>query len=183
MAAQVKGKKESNNVARNTGGLGKRRRKPKTYTEKQLGLKPLNTVAKPATVQKRGKIGKVFADESTMQLILAEVNEKQEGQVRSKLQRVQDLEAIRERKRIEMEAKERSKAALLEKRKDALRKGGGGGEPITAAQRKEKEGERRVGPAIPASRLAGGRQAGARPMSAKQKAKSNKKVAFEKGTK
>ncbi|ORY85474.1 hypothetical protein BCR37DRAFT_239395 [Protomyces lactucae-debilis] len=181
MAPQVKGKKQTNNVATATGGLSKRRRKPKTYTEKQLGLKPLNTVAKPAGVVKRGKIGKVFADESAMQLILAEVNKKQEGQVRSKLQRVQDMEAVRERKRIEMEAKERSKAALLEKRKEALRHGGG--ERVSAAQKKEKEGERRVGPAIPASRLAGGRQSGARPMSAKQKGTANKKVAFEKGVK
>ena len=66
MAPQVKGKKQTNNVASATGGLGKRRRKPKTYTEKQLGLKPLNTVAKPAGVVKRGKVGKVFADERVL---------------------------------------------------------------------------------------------------------------------
>lgn len=114
MAPQKKGSKQKNNT----------RKKTRTYTEKELNVPLLNTVAKPAAVQKRRKKGKVFVEDQSVLLgILAEVNEAKEGQIRSKLERVKDLEEVRERKRVEMEKKERSKAALVEKKKAALRTG------------------------------------------------------------
>ena len=114
MAPQKKGQKQTNNT----------RKKRRTYTEKELNLPVLNTVAKPAVIQKRRKKGKVFVEDHAALLgILAEVNESKEGQIRSKLERVKDLEEVRERKRLEMEKKERSKAALLERKKAALKGG------------------------------------------------------------
>lgn len=116
MAAQKKGQKQKNNL----------KKKPRTYTVKELNVPVLNTVAMPAAVQKKRKKGKVFVeDQASLLGILAEVNEAKEGQIRSKLERIKDLEEVRERKRIEMEHKERSKAALMEKRKADLRGGEG----------------------------------------------------------
>lgn len=112
MAPQKKGQKQKNNT----------RKKTRTYTEKELNVPVLNTVAKPAAVQKKRKKGKVFVeDQSALLGILAEVNDAKEGQIRSKLERVKDLEEVRERKRVEMEKKERSKAALMEKKKGEVK--------------------------------------------------------------
>ena len=91
MAPQKKGSKQKNNT----------RKKTRTYTEKELNVPLLNTVAKPAAVQKKRKKGKVFVEDQSVLLgILAEVNEAKEGQIRSKLERVKDLEEVRERKRL-----------------------------------------------------------------------------------
>lgn len=114
MAVQKKGQKQQNNT----------KRKTRKYTEKELNVPLLNTVAKPAAVEKKRKKGKVFVeDQSVLLSILAEVNDAKEGQIRSKLERVKDLEEVRERKRVEIEKKERSKAALIEKKKNELRSG------------------------------------------------------------
>lgn len=114
MAPQKRGQKQQNNT----------RKKRRTYTEKELNVPVLNTVAQPAAVQKKRKKGKVFVeDQSVLMGILAEVNEAKEGQIRSKLERVKDLEEVRERKRLEMEKKERSKAAVMEKKKLEMKHG------------------------------------------------------------
>ncbi|CCG82127.1 protein of unknown function [Taphrina deformans PYCC 5710] len=114
MAPQKKGQKQQNNT----------KRKTRKYTEKELNVPLLNTVAKPAAIQKNRKKGKVFVEDQSVLLgILAEVNDAKEGQIRSKLERVKDLEEVRERKRLEIEKKERSKAALIEKKKNELRNG------------------------------------------------------------
>lgn len=117
MAPQKKGQKQRNST----------RKKRRTYTDAELAIRPLNTVAHPSAITKHGKKGKVLvpdgdAGRDLVQGILDQVNLDVEGQVRSKLQRVRDLEAVRERKRSEMEAKERSRAALLEKKKAEIRK-------------------------------------------------------------
>lgn len=131
MVAQKKGAKQRNNT----------RRKPRTYTEKELNVPALNTVAKPAAIVKKRKKEKVFVeDKATMLGILAEVNEAKEGQIRSKLERIRDLEEVRERKRIEMEQKERSKAALMEKKKAELKGGESKRSTNSADKSKSSEG-------------------------------------------
>ncbi|BFZ55073.1 60S ribosomal subunit assembly/export protein [Savitreella phatthalungensis] len=123
-----KGSKKPKSSAKAKAGLRaggvRKSRKQVTFTEKQLGLDPLNTVAKPVAIIKRGKKGKVFVDDAPGQLlgILAEVNDKQEGVIRSKLQRVKDLEAVREAKAKEIERKDKQKEEQLEKRKRAIKK-------------------------------------------------------------
>lgn len=103
-------------------GRGKKR--VRSFTDKQLGIEPLNTVAKPQPTARRGKKGKVFVEDQDRLLgILAEVNDRQDGQIRTKLQRVQDREAVRVAKLQEFEAKEKRKQDALDARKKAIAKG------------------------------------------------------------
>lgn len=135
MAPQKKGQKQKNNA----------RKKSRVYTEKELNVPLLNTVAKPAAIEKKRKKGKIFVEDHAALLgILAEVNEAKDGQIRSKLERVKDLEEVRERKRIEMEQKERSKAALIEKRKAEL-KGTNTNKPTTSADRSQSGSQKFYG--------------------------------------
>lgn len=103
MAFQKKVKKQQNSA----------RKKKRVYSEKELNIPVLNTVAQPAAIEKRRKKGKTFVEnDSAMLDILAEVNDAREGQIRSKLERVKSLEEIRERKRLDLERKERSKLSI-----------------------------------------------------------------------
>lgn len=113
---QIKGKREKNNT----------RRKKRTYTEKELNVPLLNTVAKPATIEKRRKKGKILPEDGEygkqkMLGILADVNASQEGIIKSKIQRIQELEEVRRLKREEIERKEKTKESKLESKKAEIK--------------------------------------------------------------
>jgi len=95
----------------------------KTRVEKPL----LNTIGTPSGIEKaKGKKkGKKFIneDKNTLLAIVAEVNEKTDGAIKSKLQRAREMETIRQAKQRENEAKTESKKARMEEKgKEILRK-------------------------------------------------------------
>ncbi|CAF9916848.1 MAG: hypothetical protein GOMPHAMPRED_001121 [Gomphillus americanus] len=101
-----------------------KKKKQRTYTEKELGIPQLNMIT-PVGVQKpRGKKkGKVFVDDAeSMMTILALVNAEKEGQIESKMVRARQMEEIREARRKEQEKREMARKEKLEEVKDGLRK-------------------------------------------------------------
>ncbi|KAJ9148255.1 hypothetical protein NKR23_g5162 [Pleurostoma richardsiae] len=101
-----------------------KKRKRKTYSEKDLGIPELNMVT-PIGVQKpKGKKkGKVFVDDKeSMNTILALVQAEKDGQIESKMIKARQMEEIREARRIEAEKKEAERSSKLEATKDSLRK-------------------------------------------------------------
>ena len=130
----------------NKGSRGKK--KQPSFTDKQLGIEPLNTVAQPQSILRRGKKGKVFVEDNDRLLgILAEVNDKQEGQIRTKLQRVQDREAVRAAKLQEFELKEKRKQDAIESRKKELKGGSGSGLAVKSGSGTVGSGSDRKGAA------------------------------------
>lgn len=102
---------------------------PRQYTEKELGIPKLNRAVDPEGVKIRGKKGKKFVDNDAMMRIFYAVNEKIDSANASKLEKARQLEAIREAKRKEMEAREQQKEDKLTKKKSELKKKKKGGKP------------------------------------------------------
>jgi len=120
---QVKTKRTSNPSTSSLREKSKKR-KQRTYSDKELGLPTLNMITPAGVVKQRGKKkGKVFVDDAaSMRTILALVSADREGQIESKMQKARQMEEIREARRAEMEEKEQSKKKKLEDVKDGLRK-------------------------------------------------------------
>ncbi|ODQ63436.1 60S ribosomal subunit assembly/export protein LOC1 [Nadsonia fulvescens var. elongata DSM 6958] len=103
-------------------GVAKKVKKPRVYTEKELGIPKLNKSIDPEGIKRpKGKKGKVFADEDAMTRILLQVNEAVDNRNASKLERARALEAIRESKRKEIEAKEEEKKQALDSMKSEIK--------------------------------------------------------------
>ncbi|KAH8882840.1 hypothetical protein GQ53DRAFT_753375 [Thozetella sp. PMI_491] len=101
-----------------------KKRKKRTYTEKELDIPKLNTIT-PIGVQKpKGKKkGKVFVDDrESMNTILSIVQAEKEGQIESKMIKARQMEEIREARRAEAEKKETERQAKFDQTKDSLRK-------------------------------------------------------------
>ncbi|KAK9449411.1 uncharacterized protein V1518DRAFT_415930 [Limtongia smithiae] len=83
----------------------------------------LNTALKPAgIVHRRGKKGKVFVDDKdTLTKVLSLVTAKMDEQHATKIERAQQLEAIREAKRKEIEKREQDKVDKLENKKKEIK--------------------------------------------------------------
>lgn len=103
------------------GKLSATKKKPRVYTEKELGVPKLNTALNPVGVKVKGKKGKKFVDEASLQLILAEVQQESNEVRASKLERARQLEVIREAKRREIEEKEQRDKEKLESKKKELK--------------------------------------------------------------
>ncbi|ODQ51846.1 hypothetical protein SAICODRAFT_8435 [Saitoella complicata NRRL Y-17804] len=100
----------------------------KALTERQLkdlGIPKLNGIAPAGIVKPKGKKkGKTFVeDTSSLLSILADVNDKSDTTIRSKLQRARDLEVIRQAKRAEQAKKEAEKTKKLEDAKGKIKRG------------------------------------------------------------
>lgn len=111
------------------------------YTEKELGIPKLNKSIDPEGVKRsRGKKGKIFADKDAMMRILYSVTEQVDNRNASKLEKARQLEAIRETKRKEIEAKEKQKSDKLEQKKKELKskKSGGNNDNTDTKNRKQK---------------------------------------------
>lgn len=97
-------------------------KKPRVYTEKELGIPKLNKAIDPEGVKKpRGKKGKKFMDTDQMNLLVSIVNEKIDNRNASKLEKARQLEQIREQKRKEIEKKEAEKEAEIEQKKKEIK--------------------------------------------------------------
>ncbi|KAK9458329.1 hypothetical protein V1511DRAFT_492352 [Dipodascopsis uninucleata] len=83
----------------------------------------LNTALKPAkTIHKRGKKGKVFAeDQDSLNKLLGMVTAKMDETMATKIERANQLEKIREAKRNEIEKREQVKADALEQKKREIK--------------------------------------------------------------
>ncbi|OAA60446.1 60S ribosomal subunit assembly export protein loc-1 [Niveomyces insectorum RCEF 264] len=102
----------------------KKRRKGRTYTDKELDIPKLNTIT-PVGVQKpKGKKkGKVFVDDKeSMTTILAMVQAEKDGQIESKIMKARQMEEIRQARLAEAEKKEGERQAKLDETKASLRK-------------------------------------------------------------
>ncbi|KAK4147090.1 uncharacterized protein C8A04DRAFT_24884 [Dichotomopilus funicola] len=115
-ATQVKGRP-------NLKGLDKKK-KQKSYTEKELGIPELNMITPVGVTKPKGKKkGKVFVDDrESMTTILALVQAEKEGQIESKMMRARQMEEIREARRAEADKKEAERKARLEDTKESLRR-------------------------------------------------------------
>ncbi|KAL7268436.1 60S ribosomal subunit assembly/export protein [Rhizina undulata] len=87
-------------------------------------LPKLNMITPAGVVKPKGKKkGKMFVeDKDKMMSILSRVNDSKEGQIQSKLERGRRLEAIREARRKEDEARMGQRKSKMEDAKDAVRK-------------------------------------------------------------
>ncbi|EGO60779.1 hypothetical protein NEUTE1DRAFT_57533 [Neurospora tetrasperma FGSC 2508] len=101
-----------------------RKKKKKTYSEKELAIPELNMITPVGVTKPKGKKkGKVFVDDKeSMATILAIVQAEKEGQIESKMIKARQMEEIREARRAEAEKKEAERKARLEETKDSLRK-------------------------------------------------------------
>ncbi|KAM7187967.1 60S ribosomal subunit assembly/export protein loc-1 [Rhypophila sp. PSN 637] len=101
-----------------------KKRKQRTYTEKELGIPEVNKITPVGVAKPKGKKkGKVFVDDrESMTTILAIVQAEKEGQIESKMIRARQMEEIREARKAEAEAKEAERKARLDETKDSLRK-------------------------------------------------------------
>ncbi|KAF2397194.1 hypothetical protein EJ06DRAFT_533374 [Trichodelitschia bisporula] len=100
------------------------KKKKRVYTEEELGIPKLNMITPAGVVQPKGqKKGKVFVDDQeSMMTILAMVNAEKEGQIESKMMKARQMEAIREARHNEAEARQAERKNKLEDVKDSLRK-------------------------------------------------------------
>lgn len=131
-----------NNKTRNRSidkGKIQRAKKPREYTEKELGIPKLNKALDPVGATVKGKKGKKFVSDDTMQLILSEVNEKNNARNASKLEKARQLEEIRELKRKEIEEREKAQHDKLESKKVQLKKGKPKPEPKPEPQEKPRK--------------------------------------------
>lgn len=114
-----------NNKARDRaiarGKLAPKTKKERTYTDKELGIPKLNTALEPVGVKVKGKKGKKFVTDTTMQLILAEVQQQANDVHASKLEKARELETIREVRRKEIEEREQAQKDKLESKKKELK--------------------------------------------------------------
>ncbi|KAK9311949.1 hypothetical protein V1522DRAFT_400919 [Lipomyces starkeyi] len=101
----------------------------KNVAAKRKNAKPvveelnLNTATKPAgIVHRRGKKGKVFADDKdTLTKVLSVVTARMDEIHATKIERAQQLEAIRDAKRKEIEKREQQKVDRLELKKKEIK--------------------------------------------------------------
>lgn len=112
-ASNYKTKRQRNQKPKpsTTSVPAKHQSKRRHYTEAELKIPTLNTVT-PAGVQKprNAKKGKVFVDDpASMMTILAMVQADKEGQIESKMAKARQMEAIREARVKEAEAKAEEK--------------------------------------------------------------------------
>lgn len=100
------------------------KKKKRVYTEKELGISKLNMITPVGVELPKGKKkGKVFVDDQeSMMTILAIVNADKEGQIESKMMKSRQMEAIREARRKEAEARQEQRKSKLEETKDSMRK-------------------------------------------------------------
>ncbi|KAI9697947.1 MAG: 60S ribosomal subunit assembly/export protein [Candelina mexicana] len=100
------------------------KKKPKVYTDEQLGIPKLNMITPAGMVKPKGKKkGKVFVDDrESMMTILAMVNADKEGQIESKMMKARQMEEIREARKQEAEARQEERKSKLEDTKNAMRK-------------------------------------------------------------
>ncbi|KAK4657991.1 60S ribosomal subunit assembly/export protein [Podospora pseudocomata] len=101
-----------------------RKKKPRVYTEKELGIPELNMITPVGVTKPKGKKkGKVFVDDrESMSTILAIVQAEKEGQIESKLIKARQMEEIREARKAEAEKKEQERKAKLDETKELMRK-------------------------------------------------------------
>ncbi|ATY60685.1 60S ribosomal subunit assembly/export protein LOC1 [Cordyceps militaris CM01] len=101
-----------------------KKRKPKKYTEAELGVPTLNMVTPVGVVKPKGKKkGKVFVDDrESMNTILSIVQAEKNGQIESKMIKARQMEEIREARRAEAEKKDEERQSKLENVKDSLRR-------------------------------------------------------------
>jgi 60S ribosomal subunit assembly/export protein LOC1 len=113
----------------------KRKRKMRTYTDKELNLPTLNMITPTtnasnptAAVHKKGtgkKKNKIYIDDpESMKVIMAIVQAEKDGQVESKLMKARALEEVREARRVEMERRKEGKKDELEGVKKNLKRKG-----------------------------------------------------------
>ncbi|KAI9780586.1 MAG: 60S ribosomal subunit assembly/export protein [Candelina submexicana] len=100
------------------------KKKPKIYTDEQLGIPKLNMITPAGVVEPKGKKkGKVFVDDrESLMTILAMVNADKEGQIESKMMKARQMEEIREARKQEAEARQEERKSKLEDTKNAMRK-------------------------------------------------------------
>ncbi|KAK9478893.1 hypothetical protein V1514DRAFT_330068 [Lipomyces japonicus] len=84
----------------------------------------LNTSLKPAgVVHRRGKKGKIFADDrESMAKVLSVVNARMDQVHATKIERAKQLEEVREAKRKEIELREQAKADRIDQKKRDIKK-------------------------------------------------------------
>ncbi|BFZ62315.1 60S ribosomal subunit assembly/export protein [Saitoella coloradoensis] len=119
-------------------------KKPLTERQlKDLGIPKLNGITPAGIVKPKGKKkGKTFIeDTSSLLSILADVNDKSDTTIRSKLQRARDLEVIRQAKRAEHAKKEAEKTKKLEDAKGKIKRGKREKKEAGRELRRGKEGE------------------------------------------
>ncbi|KAI6251172.1 60S ribosomal subunit assembly/export protein [Erysiphe necator] len=119
-----KSAKPSRNLKNGVSNGAKFRTKPKTYTEKELGIPALNMIT-PVGVQKpkNKKKGKIFVDDAeSMMTILSIVNAEKSGQIESKMIKSRQMEEIREARRAESEKKQEIKKSKMNELKESMRK-------------------------------------------------------------
>ncbi|GMM50401.1 Loc1 protein [Starmerella bacillaris] len=139
-----------NNKARDRAiskGKLSRKKKERVYTEKELGIPKLNTALDPVGVKVKGKKGKKFVNDTSMQIILAEVLQQSNEAHASKLERARQLEAIREAKRKEIDEKEQQDKQRIDDKKKELknrkRKGKGKAESKAEPETAPKKGSKK----------------------------------------
>ncbi|KAK8065329.1 hypothetical protein PG997_012076 [Apiospora hydei] len=101
-----------------------KKRRKKTYSEKELDIPKLNMITPVGVEKPKGKKkGKVFVDDrESMNTILAMVQADKEGEIESKMIKARQMEEIREARRVEAEKKEGERKAALDETKESLRK-------------------------------------------------------------
>ncbi|KAK8135839.1 60S ribosomal subunit assembly/export protein loc-1 [Apiospora sp. TS-2023a] len=101
-----------------------KKRRKKTYSEKDLDIPKLNMITPVGVEKPKGKKkGKVFVDDrESMNTILAMVQADKEGEIESKMIKARQMEEIREARRVEAEKKGGEKKAALDETKEGLRK-------------------------------------------------------------
>ena len=103
-------------------GKVKTAKKPRVYTEKELGIPKLNTALDPVGIKVKGKKGKKFVNDQSMQLILAEVQQNSNEAQASRLEKARQLETIRELRRKEIEEREQKEQDKVARKKKELKK-------------------------------------------------------------
>ncbi|KAK0670842.1 hypothetical protein QBC41DRAFT_363736 [Cercophora samala] len=136
-----------------------RKKKPRVYTEKELGIPELNMITPVGVTKPKGKKkGKVFVDDrESMSTILAIVQAEKEGQIESKLIKARQMEEIREARKAEAEKKEQERKTKLDETKELMRKKRKRGDENN---KKKKDGDDEEGDKIVKEAVLGGTKAG-----------------------